>query len=186
MLPESATMALRASAECFTADGARRDSNSSNRGAGCAQSPFCPAAPARRSSRISPTRRNRMGPSWCARGRSAYAGPIAKSSMGVMALPLPVSSASFSAMNRWARWKRRPRGAGLRLAISSSGSCAGPILCRASRAPPASGTCAATAATPNAGSRSGTATAPNASVSSRSLRSGSTRRWHSRRVAGAR
>src|SRR6516165_2935633 len=122
----------------------------------CEQAPSAlpRTAPARRSSRISPTRRNRMGPSWCARGRSAYAGPIAKSSMGVMALLLPVSSASFSAMNRWARWKRRPRGAGLRLAISSSGSCAGPILCRASRAPPASGTCAATAATPNAGSRS--------------------------------
>src|SRR6516164_2774216 len=108
-----------------------------NRGAGCAQSPFRPASPTRRGSRISPTRRNRTGPSWCARWRSACAGPIAKSSMGDMALPLPASSVLCSAMNRWARWKRRLRGAGLRPAISSSGSCAGLILCRASRAPPA-------------------------------------------------
>src|SRR5437660_9681708 len=93
-----------------------------NRGAGCAQSPFRPASPTRRGSRIFPTRRNRTGPSWCARWRSACAGPIAKSSMADMALPLPVSSVLCSAMTRWARWKRRLRGAGLRPALSSSGS----------------------------------------------------------------
>src|SRR5262249_27563562 len=101
-------------------------------GQGCAQSPFRPAPPTRRGSRRSPSHRNPMARFWCAPGRSACARPTAKSSRVVMALLLPVSSASFSATNRWAQSRPPPRVAASHPAISSSASCApDPVPCLA-------------------------------------------------------
>src|SRR5215475_12845736 len=157
VLPGNRKMVARESADTFSAAQRERPQSETIQGQGCAQSPFRPAPPTRRGSRRSPNHRNPMGRFWCAPGRSACARPTAKSSRVVMVLLLPVSSASFSGTNRWAQSRPHPRVAASHPAISSSASCAGPILCRAWRARPESGTCVATAATPSAVSRSGTA-----------------------------
>src|SRR5262249_5760983 len=104
VLPGNRKVVARESADTFSAaqrERPPRPQSEAIQGQGCAQSRFRPAPLTRRGSRRSPNHRKPMARFWCARWRSGCAGPTAKSSRVVTALLLPVSSASFSATNRW-------------------------------------------------------------------------------------